>query len=197
MKSIINKVKRKLGIKIMYQSETSKVRHLVIDFCIGKGADVGFGGDKIKKTDCLGIDLTLPYAYTGSDKVDISCNIGTEEINLPDNCLDYLYSSHLIEDFEDTVSIINKFIRVLKDKGTLVLVFPDQKVYEEHCLKTGQPLNLHHVHKDMGLNFMKDKLNKSKAKGFDILYESNCIIDYNVILIIKIFKDGKPEAVQP
>ena len=188
IQKIINKIKYKLGIPIMYRSETSKVRRLVIEYCHGKGCDVGFGGDKIKKQDCLGVDYITPYAYTGKDKVDIPCDISKEEINLADNTLDYVYSSHLIEDFEDTSAILKKFIRVLKSGGNLILVFPDQKVYEAHCLRTGQPLNPHHVHKNMGMEFMLERLNEISSVSYEILLSSNCEIDYNVILVLKINK---------
>ena len=156
----INKIKYKLRIPVIYKSETSKIKHLVLSYCIGNGCDVGFGGDKIKKENCLGVDLPQPYAHTGRDKVDIPCDIAKEEINIPENSLDYLYSSHLIEDFEDTTTILKKFIKVLKNNGALILVFPDQQIYERYCKTTGQPLNIHHFHKNMGLKFMKERLNE-------------------------------------
>ena len=36
------------GIEFTYRSETSKVRKIVLPYCIGKGCDIGFGGDKVK-----------------------------------------------------------------------------------------------------------------------------------------------------
>ncbi|HVG13422.1 MAG TPA: methyltransferase domain-containing protein [Chitinophagaceae bacterium] len=191
---IVNKVKRKLRIPIRYPSETSKVRSLVIEFCKGYGCDIGFGGDKIKE-DAVGIDFTNPYANTGGDKVDIGCDVIKDEIPVPDNTYDYVYSSHLIEDFEDTGAGLRKFIKVLKHSGLLILVFPDQRVYEEHCRKSGQALNLYHKHADMGLTFMLDKLKALQEISFEILFSSNCAIDYNVIIIAKILKHGANQAV--
>lgn len=184
----INKIKRKFGIPIIYKSETSKVRNLVEKYCIGYGCDVGFGGDKILKNQCVGIDFEIPYAYTGKDKVDLACKIGQEKIPLPKNTFDYVYSSHLIEDFQDTKSILIDFIDVLKSGGNLVLVFPDQVKYEEYCKKTGQPLNEFHIHKNMGLDYMLEVLNLIDSINYEILFSSNCKIDYNVILVIKINK---------
>lgn len=181
------KLKKKLGLIKTYRSETDKVRHIVLPYCIGYGCDVGFGGDKIKK-DAVGIDLPNPYAHTGSDVVDISCDVINGEIPLPDNTFDYVYSSHLIEDLPDTVEGLNKFIRILNTGGTLILVFPDQQLYERICKITGQPLNQYHKHADMGLSFMKEKLKAANLKQYEILKESNCEIDYNVVLVIKILK---------
>jgi SAM-dependent methyltransferase len=186
---IINKIKRKLGIVSTYRSETSKVRHLVIGYCKGYGCDIGFGGDKITET-AVGIDFASPYAKTGKDSVDVACDVINEEIPLPANHFDYVYSSHLIEDFEDTRAGLEKFIRIVKDQGSLILIFPDQKKYELQCKRTGQPLNAYHKHADMGMPFMLDVLRQVKEIGFEIVFESNCEIDYNVILVAKIFKNG-------
>jgi ubiquinone/menaquinone biosynthesis C-methylase UbiE len=189
MIKLIRKIKRKLGIKEIYSSETSKVRHLVINYCQGQGCDIGFGGDKIKKEDCKGIDYAQPYAYTGKDKVDIACDVMNEKIPVNDNTFDYVYTSHLIEDFTDTKQALEEFIRILKPEGTLILVFPDQKLYEEVCYKTGQSLNIHHIHKDMGLAFMYTRLQEIPYITYDNLFISNCEIDYNVVMVLKVHKN--------
>jgi ubiquinone/menaquinone biosynthesis C-methylase UbiE len=188
MSKIIRKIKRVLGIKTVYQSETSKVRPLVTKYCVGYGCDVGFGGDKIVKENCVGVDYATPYAYTGKDKVDVPCDILNEEIAVDDNTFDYVYSSHLIEDFEDTKMVLRKFIRVLKDGGHLILVFPDQPKYEVYCQKSGQPVNLHHIHKNMGYDFMVKQLEGLVQYSFEIVYKSDCEIDYNVVMVVKIKK---------
>ncbi len=185
----IRKVKRKLGIQEVYPSETSKVRPLVTRFCLGHGCDIGFGGDKIMKEDCIGIDYAQPYAHTGKDKVDIACDVMNEKIPVDDNTFDFVYTSHLIEDFKDTTQALKDFIRILKSGGNLILVFPDQKVYGETCVKTGQPLNTHHIHKDMGLEFMHKRLQEIAGISYRVLFESNCEIDYNVVMVLEINKN--------
>lgn len=184
-RSIIGNI---LGIRKMYKSETSKVRHLVLPYCVGFGCDIGFGGDKIKKENCLGIDFKKPYAFTGRDKVDIACDLMNEKIPVQDNHFDYVYSSHLIEDFDDTTQCLKELIRILKSNGNLILVFPDQQEYEKFCLKTNQNINTHHKHKEMGLEYMISKLNLIKKIKLEVLYSNNCSIDYNVILVTKIIK---------
>jgi SAM-dependent methyltransferase len=185
---LYKKIKRKLGLRERYSSETSKVRPLLISYCKGKGCDIGFGGDKIKKQDCVGIDYQKPYAYTGNDKVDIACDVMNEKIPVDDNTFDYVYTSHLIEDFIDTKYALEEFIRILKSGGHLILVFPDQKVYEEYCLRTGQSLNVHHVHREMGMEYMLAKLNSVAGIKSELIFSSNCEIDYNVLLVLKIHK---------
>lgn len=189
IKKYINKIKRKLGVPIIYKSETSKVRFLVEKYCIGYGCDIGFGGDKVMKDNCVGIDFATPYAYTGKDTVDIACKIGHEKIPISDNTFDYVYSSHLIEDFADTKIVLLDFIRVLKSGGNLILVFPDQPKYESHCNASGQPLNEYHIHKQMGFDFMVNIFNTIETINYEVLFSSNCDIDYNVIIAIKINKN--------
>jgi SAM-dependent methyltransferase len=183
----MNVFKRLFGKKKKqpYISETSKVRHLVLQYCKGKGCDIGFGGDKISKQNCDSIDYAVPYAYTGDDKVDIPCDLFKEKIPVADNTYDYVYSSHLIEDFPDTKSVLIDFIRILKDDGLLILVFPDQPVYAAHCVATGQPVNLLHVHADMGLQFMTDRLGEIDDITIEHLFSSNCEIDYNVVMVCR------------
>lgn len=176
------------GIKFVYPSETSKVRHLVLAYCNGKGCDVGFGGDKIKKIDCDGIDFAQPYTHVGKDKVDIACDIIHEEIPVESNTYDYVYTSHLIEDFTNTKDGLQKMIRVLKNGGNLILVFPDQPKYEAFCNQRGMPQNPYHVHATMGYNFMINCLNEISTIQYKILYSSNCQIDYNVVMVLKIEK---------
>lgn len=183
---LVRKIKRKLGIKERYRSETSKVRHLVIGYCNGHGCDIGFGGDKIKKEDCIGIDYANPYTHTGGDKVDIACDVINEKIPVADNTFDYVYTSHLIEDFKDTKKGLEEFIRILKPGGNLILVFPDQKVYEAYCKRTGQPLNLYHVHKDMSMAFMYDVLGRITGLSVETLFTSDRQIDYNVVMVLQL-----------
>lgn len=179
---------RYFGMKFTSKSETAKVRSTLIKYCVGSGCDIGFGGDKISKMNCVGIDLPQPYTTTGKDQVDIGCDVIKEEIPVADQTFDYVYTSHLIEDFIDTQDALRKFIRILKNNGNLILVFPDQVKYEFICKKAGIVLNPYHVHANMGRAYMIDQLNKIGNISYQILYESDCEIDYNVILVLKITK---------
>lgn len=182
---------RWFGIRFQSPSETAKVRHWVLPFCIGKGCDIGFGGDKIMKTNCDGIDFPQPYTYTGKDTVDIGCDVINNEIPVPDNNYDYVYTSHLIEDFVDTKDALRKFIRILKNDGNLILVFPDQPIYEVYCKGLGIPMNPYHIHPDMGYDFMLNCMDHIPGISYEILFSSNCEVDYNVVMVLKITKHAQ------
>ena len=190
----LRKIARKLGFGKQASSETAKVRHLVLEYCQGYGCDIGFGGDKVKKVDCIGIDYAQPYTTTGKDPVDIACDVMNEKIPVPDDTFDYVYSSHMIEDVEDTGSVLQEFIRILKPGGNLVLVFPDQPKYEKYCRRRGQPLDMCHVHADMGLTYMHQQLKQVSAITYSTLIESNCAIDYNVVMVLKITKENPRQS---
>lgn len=179
---------RWFGIKFKHPSETSKVRSMVLPYCIGKGCDVGFGGDKVVKTDCDGIDYPQPYANAGNDKVDIACDVIQQEIPVPDNTYDYVYTSHLIEDFADTSDALKKFVRILRPGGYLILVFPDQPKYEKYCEEINLPMNPYHVHADMGYDYMKRQLDNLPGIHYREVFSSNCAIDYNVVMVVQIEK---------
>ena len=188
IEKLIRKIKRKLGIVSSYKSETSKVRQIVLEYCNGEGCDIGFGGDKIKKENCIGIDLQIPYTKTGIDLLDIACKIGEEPIPFANDTFDYVYSSHLIEDFADTSDALKKFIRILKNEGNLILVFPDQPAYEKYCKAIKQPMNPYHVHADMGYAYMKKRLDEISGIRYEELFSNDCEIDYNVVMVLKIYK---------
>lgn len=81
-------------------SETSKCRERLKKFCIGYGLDIGYGGDPIIP-GAITVDLAIPYTKVG----DAPLNLGGDARNLywfADNSLDYVYSSHLLEDFDAT-----------------------------------------------------------------------------------------------
>jgi ubiquinone/menaquinone biosynthesis C-methylase UbiE len=86
----------------------------------------------------------------------------------------------LIEDFQDTHKILAEFIRILKDGGTLVLVFPDQQKYAEHCRKLGEGSNPHHQIPEMGVDYMLDCLRKFKKIT---VRETMEIEPYNCIVV--------------
>jgi SAM-dependent methyltransferase len=137
-------------------SETSKVRASLAPFCVGDGVDVGFGGDPIVPT-AIAMDLPERYArYLENPQ-----HLHGDAANLHwfrDGVLDYVFSSHVLEDFEDTAAVVREWVRVLKPGGRLVLFLPDEQTYRAHCRAIGNPPNAHHVHENFGLPYLKSCL---------------------------------------
>jgi SAM-dependent methyltransferase len=145
-----------------YVSETSKYRKILAQYCVGAGLDVGFGGDPITEA-AVRIDLPQPYTRVGPFPVQLGGDCRSLYW-FRDNVLDYVYSSHVLEDFAEaeTGSILAEWIRVLKPGGKLVLLLPDQQRYLAYCRKTGQVSpegivgNPHHAIAHFGLSYVKD-----------------------------------------
>jgi len=147
-----------------YQSETSKCRDRLAPYCKGYGLDLGPGGDPITPS-AIRVDLPDPYSTAGL----LPVQLGGDARKLrwfADATLDYVYSSHLLEDFTDIESILAEWIRVLKPGGNLVLYCPDQVIYERHCRETGQPLNKEHKDPNFNIETVKRALiNVSRTRN--------------------------------
>jgi predicted SAM-dependent methyltransferase len=139
----------------LYQSETSKHRDRLAAFCQGFGMDIGFGGDPITPT-AIRMDFPTPYANTGG----LGVQLGGDSRDLrwfKDGVLDFVYSSHVLEDFSatETEPVLREWTRVLKPGGRLILLLPDQQKYVEHCRRTGQWPNEHHSIANFSLTYVK------------------------------------------
>ncbi len=137
-------------------SETAKCRERLKGYCSGIGIDLGFGGDPIVP-QALCFDLPSPYSNVGmhpqhfaGDARDLSCFVS--------NAFDFVYSSHLLEDFEDTEAVLREWVRVLKPGGNLIIYCPDEMVYRAHCTATGQTYNEAHKIANFNLDHVRRAL---------------------------------------
>lgn len=122
-------------------SETSYRRHLTVPYCFGNGIDIGSGGSPV-----------VPWAIQIENCQDMKINnhhinyIG-DALNLPfkDKTLDFVYASHLLEDFLDWKSVLDEWNRVLKIGGNMIIMVPDHITFRK-CVENGQDDNLAHQH---------------------------------------------------
>ena len=166
-----------------YASETSKHRHVVMPYCLGFGIDIGFGGDPVTPA-AVRVDLPEPYAYTGEFPVQL----GGDCRDLRwfcDNQLDYVYSSHVLEDFDEreTVDLMREWTRVLRLGGHLVLLLPDQQRYLRHCLATGQYINEHHSIDHFSLDYVVNAARK--AGSLELCAQEEAVGDYSFVAVFR------------
>jgi ADP-heptose:LPS heptosyltransferase/glycosyltransferase involved in cell wall biosynthesis len=128
---VLEAVPKVLEAKRMYL-ETSKIRERVLPYLNGKGADLGCGRDPITP-DCYAVDDD-PWP-----EVTHQCDI--RKLPLKDAELDWVYSSHALEDLYDTEGALAEWLRVLKPGGIIGLYVPHPELYA----KTGMA-NEEHVH---------------------------------------------------
>lgn len=77
-------------------------------YCKGIGYDIGYCKEEWKLPDAIGIDLGEYHAN-----------------HLPDQKVDYIYSSHCLEHVDDWVQTLEYWISKLKEGGILFLYLPD------------------------------------------------------------------------
>lgn len=129
-------------------SETEKYRELTRRFCAGNGVDIGSQGDPVVP---WAIQVELPndeyMHYTSGTGRPVAGAWRGDGRQLPfkDGTLDFVYSSHLLEDFLDWKPILREWIRVLKKDGYLVILIPDNDLWDQ-AVAQGQPPNCAHQH---------------------------------------------------
>lgn len=119
--------------------ETTKLRPYLSKYCAGRGVDLGCGCAKIVE-EAIGVEFTF---YDEPDQASIyhnDENYWGHDLNLglpmfKDDELDYVYSSHVLEDFSDPEVKLAEWTRVLKPGGLLILVLPHGDFYP----KAGTP----------------------------------------------------------
>lgn len=124
--------------------ETPTVRPYVLRYCQGRGVDVGCGEEKIDP-EAIGLDLPTTYGDDGGPQTAADVLTRWEDWKCRAGSLDYVYSSHLLEDYADPGAVLGRWLKWLKPGGHLVLCLPDEQRYREHCASTGQCYNGNHV----------------------------------------------------
>ena len=104
----------------MGETSKAKIRRLREDFfvkyCNGKGLDIGCGEDL----------LTLGCEGWDRKQGDAQYLKGVKN-----SSFDFVYSSHLLEHFENPGLTLRRWYEVLKPKGYFILVVPHRDLYEK------------------------------------------------------------------
>ena len=161
-------------------SETAKCRDRLAPYCTGYGLDLGPGGDPIT-AHAIRVDLERPYLAWGPAPVQLGGD-ATRLHWFRDGVLDFVYSSHLLEDFDDTEAVLREWLRVLRPSGRLVLFCPDEQVYRRHCRETGQNYNVHHRHETFSLKFVQAVLDR--IGGVEVVHQNPLVDIYSWELVV-------------
>jgi hypothetical protein len=148
-------------------SETKSCRDRLEVFCAGAGADFGHGGYYSIWPETICVDQ-FEVLQGHEQPAHIIADLFSQ--HLFDN-LDYIYSSHCLEDAEDTAKVLDLWLGQLRVGGKLVLFLPDQQTYLRHCEATGQDINTAHKHNFFCLEFVRIELSKVPIPH-KIIYEA-------------------------
>ena len=162
-------------------SETSKCRPSLAPFCKGDGIDIGFGGDPIVPN---AICMDLPARYASYQTHVQHLHGSADSLHwFRDGSLDWAYSSHVLEDFEDTRKVLEEWLRIIKPGGVLVLFLPDEPMYRKHCHDHGRPPNPHHVHEGFGPAHVKRAI--AHRDDLELVHERFPVGIYSFEMVIR------------
>ena len=123
------------------------------EFCKGKGYDIGYCKEEWKLEGSFGIDI--------EDRNEYDAN------NLPENKVDYIFSSHCLEHVDNWVETLEYWISKIKSNGVLFLYLPDfsQKYWRPWNNRKHKPC----LTPDIVKNFLIDKkMDNIFCSGIDL-----------------------------
>lgn len=142
--------------------EVDTCRERLAKYCAGVGLDLGFGGAKPIVPHAICIDRAEDDGRRARCDKPYPTHIVSEVDHLyrifPYETLDFIFSSHVLEDFNNTKQVIENWLWPLKRGGHLVLFLPDQPTYAKYCADRDELPNQAHKHADFGLEFVKARL---------------------------------------
>lgn len=94
-------------------------------YFVGRGLDIGAGPDG------LALYAELFPRVTQVDTWDVAEGDAQVLSTMPDDVYDFVYSSHCLEHLVDPRDGLRNWFRVLKPGGHLVVVVPDEDLYEQ------------------------------------------------------------------
>lgn len=166
-------------------SETSLCRERLKKYCIGTGLDLGFGGDPISPRS-ITLDLETPYCIVGTAPQHLRGD-ARSLYWFKDGSLDYVYSSHLLEDFPalEIPGILKEWLRVIKKGGYLVLYCPNQWLYLHDCVKRKSPPNNAHKIIDFGLAYLVKVVQDNFKDQFSLIEANEPVEVYSFELVLR------------
>lgn len=172
-----------------YPSETSKYRHLTRQYCLEPDGQPGCGVDIASQGDPVvpwAWQLELPpekYAWYNSNhpaRGPVQLRGDAAVLPIDSGSLDFVYSSHLLEDYAQWEPILLEWVRVLKPGGRLIVLVPDKQKWAE-ALAGGQTPNDAHRHEShpgelstyadaLGLEIIEDRMTAIDEADYSILF---------------------------
>jgi len=169
--------------------EAEKIKYLTVPYTHGTGLDVGCGPSRIWPQS-IGIDR-----WVSDQGASVVCDVADLSL-FADKSMDYVFSSHVLEDFAegDSVKILTEWWRPIKSGGHLILYLPHEKLYPKVGTNGANPAHLQDLSPEKVMEFM------TRIKtGFELL-ESEVRVggnEYSFFMVFKKRMDGKKVTTLP
>lgn len=168
-----------------HKSESSKYLGLTVPYLCGNGIDLGSGGWPVVPW-AIQIEQTAEEFTRYNQRPPPSTIewLGTIfDLPFKDGVLDWVYSSHLIEDFnqgEHWPKLFREWARVLKPGGLMILLVPEKERWAAYIARGGVPNCSHwapepsvgdmsRVAQSAGLVVVEERLTEIDELDFSIL----------------------------
>lgn len=148
-------------------NESGKVKYDVVQYTRGTGLDIGCGPYKAFP-HFIGVDNKADTALFGIQMEPDNVADASYLPQVPDNRVDFVYSSHLLEHIQDYQEALREWWRIIKVGGYLVLYLPHRDLYPN----IGQPgANSDHKHDFIpdDIEVAMNTLAKRGNGGWDLL----------------------------
>lgn len=162
--------------------ESLKIKWELVPYTRGRGLDLGCGPIK-PFPHFIGVDSNIDRELFGAEAKGRNLTGDCATLDLfGDDCMDFVFSSHLLEHIEDYKSALKEWWRVVKPHGHLILYLPHKDFYPN----IGTPgANPDHKH-DFVPQDILDAIGEI-APNFDIVRneDRNEDDEYSFFLVIK------------
>lgn len=164
-------------------SETAKYRHLTAKYCKGCGVDIASQGDAVVPW-AISFDLPVDefnvYCSNQPPKGPIHLRGHADKLPFETGSLDFVYSSHLLEDYEKWDEVLFEWARVIKPGGHLIILVPDKELWAQ-ALGKGQTPNCSHKHEShageltpygewLGFEVLEDRLTQQFPGDYTVMF---------------------------
>jgi SAM-dependent methyltransferase len=170
-------------------SETARYRHLTASYCHLEGGIPGVGVDIASQGDsvvpwAVGFDLPVEefnyYCSNHPAKGPIQLRGHADQLPFENESLDFVYSSHLLEDYLVWGPILTEWVRILRPNGYLIILVPDKELWGRAIL-AGQTPNCAHKHEshagelstyaeELNLQVIEDRLTTAFPGDYSVLF---------------------------
>lgn len=170
------------------KTESAKYRELTAPYCVGCGLDIASQGDPVVP---WAWSLELPQKafgeYNGGGAGipahgPIQLRGYASDLPVENASLDFVYCSHLLEDYDKWLEILREWVRVLKPGGMLIILVPEKTLWDK-AIAAGQPPNLWHKHEAqvgeltsyaplIGVEVIEDRLTNLFPGDYTILFRA-------------------------